>query len=141
MWEDLQVKMDKIPKIMGKTVRILPDNTISIIEIPWTLDGWYAAIQNDCQIVEPVTVVADLPMYKLPSHLIMLVDEEGAWHKGELNLCASLLAGCHLHGGIIVGTAIFAVASGEELLPLDFPELFLEVLTDKYPFLEKEENN
>ena len=119
---------------MAKTVKITTNNKISVVDIPWGLDGWYEAIGGGCDIVETVKTQRMFDLFKMP--ILMIVDEEGIIREQDLNLAASILYGMDRHGSPIVGDVIFGVPSGEDIIP-PWPEMVKAVLMDEFPFLEE----
>lgn len=120
---------------MAKTVRINTDNTIEIIDIPWTLQGWYEAIGGGCDIVETVKTQRMFDLFRMP--VMMLVDEEGHLRGQELNLVPSILYGMGDHGCPIVGNVIFAVPNFESIDPPEDAEGIMRKLIQAYPLLRE----
>ena len=120
---------------MAKTVRINTDNTIEIIDIPWTLQGWYEAIGGGCDIVETVKTQRMFDLFRMP--VMMLVDEEGHLRGQELNFVPSLLYGMAEHGNPILGNVIFAVPNFENIDSLEDAEGIMRKLIQAYPLLRE----
>ena len=120
---------------MAKTVRINTDNTIEIIDIPWTPQGWYKAIDGGCDIVETVKTQRMFDLFRTP--VLMLVDEEGHLRGQELNFVPSLLYGMAEHGNPILGNVIFAVPSFENIDPPEDAEGIMRKLIQAYPLLRE----
>ena len=116
-----------------KTVKITTDNKISVVDIPWDLDGWYGAI--GCNSVE--TVKSQRMNNLFGSPVLMIVDEEGLFRDQEFNMVASILYGFGSHGNPIVGDVIFGIPAGCEILPLEDVEAVKNVLIDRFPYLEE----
>ena len=120
---------------MAKTVKITTDNKISVVDIPWGLEGWYEAIGGGCDIVETVKTQRMFDLFKMP--ILMITDEEGHIRGQELNFVPSLLYGVTEHGWPIPGNVIFGVPDGPDILPPVDPEEIKRVLMQAYPVLEE----
>ena len=59
---------------MAKTVRITTDNRISVLDIPWNLDKWEAAIGADCTEIVRTKRMLDF----FGERIVMIVDESGS---------------------------------------------------------------
>lgn len=122
---------------MAKTVKITTDNKISVVDIPWGLEGWYGAIGGGCDIVETVKTQRMFDLFRMP--VLMIVNEEGVVRGQEFNLAASLLYGMAEHGCVIAGNVLIGIPSGPDILPPADPEAVKRMLAEAYPFLEEEE--
>lgn len=123
---------------MAKTVKITTDNKISLIDItPFDRLGWYQAIGGGCDHVEIVKTRRMFDMFRIP--VLMLVDEDGFFNGQEMNLAASLLYGMKEHGNPILWNVVFAVPSGEEILPPADAKRIWERLRKAFLFLKEDE--
>jgi len=120
-----------------KTVKITADDRISIIDIPWTLGGFYGAI-GDSDCFETVNIPAYLSSNGRP--LRLLADESGRLKDKPVNRAASLLYGAAVHGQPIAGNVIFAEVDGEDLVPPAEPERLVKTLIAHFDFLTEETN-
>mgnify|MGYP002710973413 CR=1 FL=1 len=117
-----------------KTVKITMDNKISIIDIPFTLDGFYKAI--GCECMETVKTKRMFELFQEP--VLMLVDESGLLKGLDINRAASVLYGFAQHGQPIVGNVIFGQIRGEDIVPPKNVEKVKSILMDHFWFLEEE---
>lgn len=118
-----------------RTVKITTDNQVSIIDIPWTLAGFYEAI-GDCDCLETVNVPSSFSANG--RQMKMLVDESGRIKDKPINTAASFLYGITSHYQPIAGSVIFAEVDGEDLVPPAKPGRLLRVLTEHFKFLKEE---
>lgn len=118
-----------------RTVKITTDNRASIIDIPWTLTGFYEAI-GDCDCFETVNVPSSFSANG--RQVKMLVDDSGRLKDKPINNAASLLYGILTHLQPIAGNVIFAEVDEEDLVPPAEPERLLRDLTEHFIFLEEE---
>ena len=119
-----------------RTIKITTDNRVSIIDIPWTLAGFYEAI-GDCSCFETVNIPFNFPANG--RQVKMLADESGWLKDKPVNLAASILYGCLTNSGLMIaGNVIFAEADGEDLVPPAEPERLLRALIEDFIFLEEE---
>lgn len=113
------------------TVKITADNRISLIDIPWTLSGFYEAIE-DCDCFETVNI---LPASANGWQIKMLADESGRLKGKPVNTAASFLYGITSHLQPIVGNVIFAEVEADDLVPPKEPEILMEILKETFEFL------
>lgn len=121
-----------------KTIKITAHNKISIIDVDF---GDYKAMQKVVGgYVETVATEQMYELFKCP--VLMLVDEDG-YRKGlKSNLAGSLFYGSskYSHSLPIVGDIVLAQPAGEygeDLEGIGEPEETLEMLMEKFKFLEK----
>lgn len=115
-----------------KTIKITAHNKISIIDVDF---GDYKAMQKAVGgYVETVATEQMYDFFKRP--VIMLVDEEG--HMKELGLN---VIGTVFYGMVpIVGDIVLAQPAGmygEDMEGISEPEETLEMLVERFKFLEK----
>lgn len=83
-----------------KMIRLSVNGTVDTVDInPDTcMHDVYAAIGNDCEVVQTLTLV------RLPFPTILLVDDEGALKRSEVNNVATILYGHRLVGNILIAS-------------------------------------
>lgn len=117
-----------------KTIKIAADNKISIIDVDF---GDYKAMQKAVGgYVETVATERMYDFFKRP--VIMLVDEEGHMKELELNVIGTVFYGMVP----IVGDVVLAQPVGmyrEDMEGIGEPEETLEMLVERFKFLEKVE--
>lgn len=116
-----------------KTIKITAHNKISIIDVDF---GDYKAMQKAVGgYVETVSTERMYDFFKRP--VIMLVDEEEYPEELELNVIGTAFNG----GTIVFNDIILAQPAGdnEELEGIGEPEETLEMLVERFKFLEKVE--
>ena len=108
-----------------KTIKITAHNKISIIDVDF---GDYKAMQKAVGgYVETVATEQMYDFFKRP--VIMLVDEEGHMKELELNVIGTVVYGMVL--------AQPAGMYGEDMEGISEPEETLEMLVERFKFLEK----
>lgn len=124
-----------------KTVRVSPNDEISIIEIPFTLDGFYEAIE--CDSIETVSTMLSNDFFKeFHEPIVMIVDEEG-WLRDQrkVNRAASRLYSnkpVAVPGAAILGNVIFAAVKDDELVAPRDPDGIMEKMLKEFTFLQKQ---
>lgn len=117
-----------------KTIKIAADNKISIIDVDF---GDYKAMQKAVGgYVEAVSTERMYDFFKRP--VIMLVDKEGRMKELELNIIGTVFNGMVP----IVGDVVLAQPVGmyrEDMEGIGEPEETLEMLVERFKFLEKVE--
>lgn len=117
-----------------KTIKIAADNKISIIDVDF---GDYKAMQKAVGgYVEAVSTEQMYDFFKRP--VIMLVDKEGRMKELELNVIGTVFNGM----APIVGDIVLAQPAGEygeDMEGIGEPEETLEMLMERFRFLEKVE--
>ena len=116
---------------MQKTVKVKTDNKVTIVDIPWTLDGYENAVDARC--VEFVSTQFMYDFFKMP--VVMIVDESGLCKNKPLNKMASELYGYPVHGNYIAGDVIFGVRVGADILPPENVELLKFYILDNFSYL------
>ena len=121
--------MDKI-----KTVKLTPENQISVIELSnWDLQKRAEAIGADC-----IEIVKTQRMYDFfGDTVVMIVDESGLNNGKPISPIASYLYGVDLHGGLIAGDILLGVQRGPDIFPPDHAESLVHLLQLKFPVLQK----
>ena len=119
-----------------KTIKITPDNKISIIDV--NFDDHKDIQKAIGGYIEPVRTKTLFNYFKAPVH--MLVDEEGLIKNLPVNVVASHFYGFKDHGHVIAGDVIFALAIGENLIGFGDrdSEQWMEKLLKDFPGLEKD---
>lgn len=119
---------------MANTVKMTADNKISVIDIPWNLQGMYQAI--DCDCIE--TVHTDIMQHFLGDGVQMIVDESGLLKDRTFNPVASALYGYQEHGCPIIGDVFFAEMGHEDFFPPQDANALKDTLMELFSILEEE---
>lgn len=115
-----------------KTIKIAADNKISIIDVDF---GDYKAMQKAVGgYVEAVSTERMYDFFKRP--VMMLVDKEGHMKELELNVIGTAFYNMVPIAGDIV-LAQPAGMYGEDMEGIGEPEETLEMLVERFRFLEK----
>ena len=112
-----------------KTVKVTPDNIISIINVDF--DDF-----RDLQKAETVSTKTLYETFKMP--MIMLVDEDGIMKQKEVNRLGSYFYDADRHGWPILGDIVFAIAAGEDIEAPDDAEALMVFLKMNFSYLKEE---
>ena len=94
-----------------KTVKVTPDNIISIINVDFDdFRDLQKAVGGHFETVSTKTLYET---FKMP--MIMLVDEDGIMKQKEVNRLGSYFYDADRHGWPILGDVVFAIAAGEDI--------------------------
>ncbi len=113
---------------MAKTVKITTDNKMSVVDVPWDLDGWEKAIDADCTDRVKTQLMLDL----FGEMVVMIVDDSGLCKGLPKNQIASFLYGC---GCPIAGDVIFGVMNGPDILPPEDAGALMQTLKCNFSVL------
>lgn len=116
---------------MSKTVKVSTNNKVTVVDIPWTIDGYENAVDARC--VEFVSTKIMYDFFKMP--VVMIVDESGLINDRPFNKMASELYGYLVHGNYIAGDVIFGVRVGDDILPPEDVELLKKFILDNFLYL------
>lgn len=119
-----------------KTIKITADNKISIIDIDFNS---YKAMQEAVGgYVETISTEWMYDLFERP--VLMLVDEDGYRKELKSNLAGSLFYDSSKYSLPIVGDIVLAQPAGkfgEDLEGIGEPEETLEMLVERFQFLER----
>lgn len=116
---------------MSKTVKVSTDNKVTVVDIPWTIDGYENAVDASC--VEFVSTQIMYEFFRMP--VVMIVDESGLLKDRPLNKMASELYGYSVHGNYIAGDVLLGVRVGDDILPPENVELLKKFILDNFLYL------
>ena len=104
-----------------KTVKVTPDNIISIINVDFDdFRDLQKAVGGHFETVSTKTLYET---FKMP--MIMLVDEDGIMKQKEVNRLGSYFYDADRHGWPILGDIVFAIAAGEDIEAPDDAEALM----------------
>lgn len=116
---------------MSKTVKISTDNKVTVVDVPWTVEGYENAVDANC--VEFVYTQIMYDFFRYP--ICLIVDESGLIKGKPFNKMASELYGFPVHGNYIAGDVIFGVRDGVDILPPENVELLKFYILDNFSYL------
>ena len=117
-----------------KTVKVTPDNIISIINVDFDdFRDLQKAVGGHFETVSTKTLYET---FKMP--MIMLVDEDGIMKQKEVNRLGSYFYDADRHGWPILGDIVFAIAAGEDIEAPDDAEALMVFLKMNFSYLKEE---
>lgn len=116
-----------------KTVKVTPDNIISVIDVNFDdFRDLQKAVGGRFEIVSTKTL---FETFKMP--MIMLVDEDGRMKQKEVNRLESYFYDTDRHGWPILGDVVFAIAAGEDIEAPSDAEALKIFLKMNFSYLEE----
>ncbi|MBT9781043.1 DUF3846 domain-containing protein [Coprococcus comes] len=116
-----------------KTVKVTPDNIISVIDVNFDdFRDLQKAVGGRFEIVSTKTL---FETFKMP--MIMLVDEDGRMKQKEVNRLGSYFYDTDRHGWPILGDVVFAIAAGEDIEAPSDAEALKIFLKMNFSYLEE----
>ena len=117
-----------------KTVKVTPDNIISIINVDF--DDFHDLQKAVGGRFETISTKTLYETFKMP--MIMLADEDGRSKQKEVNRLGCYFYDADKHGWPILGDVVFAIAAGEDIEAPSDAEALKIFLKMNFSYLKEE---